>query len=130
MAWPRCCGGEDAVTDDAATGDAVRTEPLDTEVFPNEARAALAAEGFDGNMDIVRDGKVHCHVCDDVHDPADVTIEAIRRYEGSTNPDDEESILALTCPCGCRGMATTATGVYGDSAVGDAVRAMQDNRRG
>ena len=115
------------VTDRASGPD--RTEPLDTEVRPRAAREELAADGFTANMEIREDG-VHCHACDDLHDPAEFAIQAIRRYEGITDPGDEESILALSCPCGCKGTATTATGAYGDSAVGDAVRAMEDARRG
>lgn len=106
-----------------------QTEPLDTERLPANVRDALNSEGFTGNFDLIDGDQVRCHTCDEVHAPSDVSIEEIHRYEGVTNPGDEESILALVCPCGCKGLATAAMGAYADGGVGDALRAMPDHRR-
>ncbi len=67
------------------------------------AMARLRAAGYQGDWRAV-DGHLVCDVCGTMHDPADVTIEEVVRFEGDSNPDDEAVLFALSAPCGDRGL--------------------------
>ena len=68
-----------------------------------------------------------CHSCGHRTHPAETELDALRRLEGASEPDEMTAILAITCPaCGEQGTAVVA---YGPSAteVEDAVlRALPD----
>jgi hypothetical protein len=80
------------------------------------ATARLEAAGFVGVFH-VRDEKLVCPVCNHLHDPENVMIHEIVRFEGASDPDDEAAIFALECPvCDVRGTWTVA---YGPSMSAD-----------
>ncbi len=43
-------------------------------------------------------------------DPADVRVDHTIRFEGDTNPDDQDIVVALECSCGCRGVYSAPYG--------------------
>lgn len=73
------------------------------------AMARLHAAGYEGDFRAA-DGLLVCDVCGSRHDPADVTIEEVVRFEGESNPDDEAVLFALSAPCGHRGLYATPYG--------------------
>ena len=93
--------------------DPVRSDELET---MTEATVRLEAAGFEGSFH-ARDEKLVCPGCGCHHDPEDVLIREIVRFEGITDPGDESALFALECPnCGVRG--TWAVG-YGPSMSPD-----------
>lgn len=93
-----------------------------------EALALLEAEGYTASF-TVRDGRVLCRACGEAHDAVTAVVERIYRFEGASDPDDEEIVFALRCPvCGARGTLVSA---YGPGADPDALDALQVlHRRG
>lgn len=107
-------------------------EPIDTEVGPLDgALDAFRDRGFTAQFEVVgspNEPRVRCHACGHDHEPEQVEILDLHRYEGISDPEDEETILALTCPCGDRGTLTVAPGAYADPGVPEAVRRLPDRR--
>jgi hypothetical protein len=62
------------------------------------------------------DGRLVCGQCGTSHDPAELTIDAIVRFEGDSNPEDEAIVYALDAGCGHRGLYIAA---YGSGATAD-----------
>lgn len=62
------------------------------------------------------DGRLVCGQCATSHNPAELTIDAIVRFEGDSNPDDEAIVYALDAGCGHRGLYISA---YGPGATAD-----------
>lgn len=83
-----------------------------------EAVAQLEADGYTADFGVA-DGGLRCGACGEVHDPSEVVIERIYRFEGASDPDDEAIVLGLLCPaCDRRGSLVAA---YGASADPDEV---------
>ena len=81
------------------------------------AIARFRAEGFAVDFSATPDGQLTCGDCG-VQDPASMTVHAIVRFEGDSNPDDESILVALESEGGCRGLFTAAFGL--DTPVEDA----------
>ena len=62
------------------------------------------------------DGRLVCGQCGTSHDPAELIIDEIVRFEGDSNPDDEAIVYALDAGCGHRGLYISA---YGSGATTD-----------
>jgi len=87
-----------------------------------EALRILVADGYRHDFD-VRDGRVRCHTCGDVHEAAGAIVERIFRFEGMSDPDDEEIVFGLRCPvCGAKGTLVSA---FGPGADPDELDALQ-----
>jgi hypothetical protein len=66
--------------------------------------AEFAADGYVENFTITRDGRVRCACCSHIDEPADMSMTALRRLEGASDPDDMVAVLGLVCPkCGAKG---------------------------
>ncbi len=89
----------------------------------SEAMDRLRAAGYTADWRAV-DGRL---ASDDAsHDPADVTIDEIVRFEGESNPDDEAVLFALRAPDGGRGLYAAP---YGPDVSTDdvaVIRALHD----
>ena len=93
--------------------DAQRAEPIDTERFPRrDVVSDLREQGYTTTFEVAEGGRVHCGDCDADLEPEDLEVHDTHRYEGNTNPGDEELILAVSCPEGHRGTLTLAYGPY------------------
>lgn len=70
----------------------------------------LAAKGYTVEWSANDEALLYCAACDEHADPAEVVVDETVRFEGSSNPDDEEVVLAITAPSGHRGYFIAAYG--------------------
>lgn len=85
-----------------------------------EASERLRRRGYAGDFSATDEGLLRCQGCGTNHEPAELEIHEVVRYEGASNPDDEEILFALECGCGRRGLYVSAFGPgvgTGDVAV-------------
>ncbi len=81
-------------------GDVIPGVPSDNTTLI-EVLDAFRDAGFDGTMWVAADGKLKCDRCDTELDPESVTVHAVRRLEGASDPDDMMAVVAVECPqCG------------------------------
>ena len=69
----------------------------------------LTAAGYTDDFRAESDG-LHAVYGGCVHQPEELMIEEVVRFEGITNPDDEAILFALRCSDGMKGTYTTAYG--------------------
>lgn len=75
-----------------------------------QAIALLEADGYRSDFSF-SDAMVRCHGCGQSHPPAQLMVRHTFRFEGDTDPGDEEIVLGLECPsCGTRGIVVSAFG--------------------
>ncbi len=100
--------------------DTTRAEPIDTELNPRgDVVQDWRDEGYTSDFEVTTGGAIACG-CGETHPPEEFTIEHEFRYEGHSNPGDEEILVAATAPCGDRGTLTLA---YGPTASADEAEA-------
>jgi hypothetical protein len=99
--------------------------PPDLDLTPSDyttvvsVLAAFEEAGFGPTLFATDDGTVRCTACGDTFDPAKMQVEAIRRLEGASDPDDEQAVIAATCvACGKPGTMVVHYGPQG--STGDA----------
>ena len=63
--------------------------------------ADLADAGWSGNVSVTEEARIRCPGCRDELDPADLTVDSLRRMEGTSDPDD-----VVTAPVHPAGTAT------------------------
>lgn len=78
-------------------------------------------EGFADDFEVAEGGGIAC-ACRETHEPDALTVVHQYRYEGTTNPGDEQISLAAEAPCGRRGTLTLAYGPYASADEGEAAR--------
>jgi hypothetical protein len=94
----------------SASNDGTPTAP-DT---VTEALQILARDGYTESFD-VDNGVVRCHGCGGSHTAESAIVERIYRFEGMSDPGDEEIVFGLRCPaCGARGTLVSAFGPLAD----------------
>ncbi len=77
----------------------------------SEIIATLEANGFTGQMASRPDGMILCFACRQESAAVDFELQAQRRTEGASDPDDMLAIVGLVCPaCGARGTAVLGYG--------------------
>lgn len=69
----------------------------------------------------VSDAGLRCDACRCWADPDDVTVDAVYRFEGPSDPADESILFAVTMPCGHRGVLPAAYGKDTEPDVVDVV---------
>lgn len=80
-----------------------------------EILATLEAAGFTGQMAGRADGRILCLTCRQERDAADFSLQAMRRTEGASDPDDMLAVVGLVCPtCQARGTAVLGYGHNAD----------------
>lgn len=98
--------------------------------LPSSARADLEGEGYTAEFRVVEGGAVACPGCGEEREPEQLDVEAIARYEGVSDPDDEQSDLGVRCTvCDTRGILTTAYGPDASADEGEVLRRMNDVRQ-
>lgn len=60
--------------------------------------------------------------------PESLSILAVYRFEGITDPQDEQIIYALEAQDGTRGILIDAYGAYADPSIAEFVRSLNDGR--
>lgn len=60
--------------------------------------------------------------------PDDFEITEVHRFEGSSNPDDNEVVYAITGKNGLKGVLVDAYGAYSDSLSAEMVQKLQIGR--
>lgn len=77
---------------------------------------SLKQQGYDLDFNIHEE----CLACHRTHtelSPEDFEIDAVYRFEGESNPDDEAVVYAISSPrYGVKGVLVNAYGIYADSA--------------
>lgn len=81
----------------------------------SHATTRLTRAGYDEDY-TAREGRLVCGHCGTSHDPAQMTIDEIVRFEGESDPGDEAIVYALDAGCGHRGLYVAA---YGAAATAD-----------
>ena len=81
-----------------------------------QAIARLRAEGFVIDFSAAPGGRLRCNECGELTDASDVVVEETVRFEGESNPDDENILVAVSTRCGHRGLFSSA---YGPDAPAD-----------
>ena len=80
------------------------------------ALAGLKSRGYQLNFNIAFD-KIICDDSGICLNPHEFEIKEVHRFEGDTNPDDEDVVYAIQSKDGSiKGSMTSAYGVYADSA--------------
>ena len=94
-------------------------ESYDTVV---SALAGLKAKGYTVNFNIAFD-KIICSDNKNILNPDEFEIVEIHRFEGNSNPADEDVVYAVESKTGnIKGVITSAFGLYADAASTEMIR--------
>lgn len=75
-----------------------------------DALARLRSAGYTADFSATDDGEPACSSCERTLKPAEAHIDEPIRFEGDSNPDDEDIVFALRSAGGCKGTYTAASG--------------------
>ena len=76
----------------------------------------------------VSDGGLRCDGCRCWARREDVTVDAVWRFEGASDPGDESILFAITMPCGHRGILPATYGKDTEPDVADVVKRLRPTR--
>ena len=77
---------------------------------------ALKQQGYDLDFNIKQECLI-CHQTNTVLSPEDFELDAVYRFEGESNPDDEAVVYAISSPkFGVKGVLVNAYGLYAGDA--------------
>lgn len=104
---------------------------VDPELRPHErVVAGWRDDGYARQFTVVDGGRVGVQDGDETFAPDELTIDHLHRYEGTTNPGDEELLVALSSRDGrLKGTLTLAYGTYASSDEAEVARRLRDGRR-
>lgn len=86
---------------------------------------ALRKEGYSLDFNI-RQECIACHRTNTVLSPDEFEIDAVYRFEGESNPDDEAVVYAISSPrFGVKGVLVNAYGIYADGASDALIRKLE-----
>lgn len=72
---------------------------------------------------------IKCLACLAIRHASEYSMDALRRMEGASDPDDAVAVIALRCPaCDAQGTMVLNYGPSGSPEEGDVLLAMQDKR--
>ncbi|MCU1391335.1 MAG: hypothetical protein JWL72_4673 [Ilumatobacteraceae bacterium] len=78
-----------------------------------DALTRLRADGYTADFEASHQGSLSCRDCDRRMNATEVQVDHTIRFEGATNPDDQDIVFAICCACGCKG---TYSAAYGSAA--------------
>lgn len=106
------------------------TNAYDPELNPREdVVAAWREDGYTADFEVIEGGKVTSVETDRTYEPEELQVDRMHRYEGVTDPGDEELLLAVTCPeSGTRGTLTLAYGATASADEAEVARRIPDAR--
>jgi hypothetical protein len=79
-----------------------------------EAINRLRADGYRHDFSAVPGGKLRCSACGTELDASTLTITAVVRFEGESDPGDESVLYGLSGSCGHTGLYSAS---YGSDAT-------------
>jgi len=83
----------------------------------------LDAAGFRAQMAARPGGLLMCFTCREESPAGEFELQAQRRTEGASDPDDMLAIVGLVCPhCGAKGTAVLGYGPEADSEDAEVLR--------
>lgn len=85
-----------------------------------DALTRLRAEGFGNDFYATEEGELACSGCLQTMDPGVMHVHETVRFEGDSNPDDQDIVVAIVCSSGCKGVYSAAYGPFSppnDTAV-------------
>lgn len=93
----------------------------------SEACSDLRKRGYTLDFNIIFD-KIHCVENGLCLNPAEFEITEFHRFEGNTDPSDEEIVYAIESKDGkIKGIITTAYGTYSDDISGELMQKLKMN---
>ncbi|MCA1819080.1 MAG: hypothetical protein LC620_03350 [Halobacteriales archaeon] len=112
--------------------------PKGTSTAANQARseetltdvvARYEREGFKGQFAARAGGRVFCATCRRESDARDVSLQALHRMEGVSDPGEEMAVAALQCPiCDARGTLALTFGPGASPEDGQVLARLPDDR--
>ena len=75
-----------------------------------DALARLRNDGYTADFTGTSQGRLACQHCNRTMGSSDVQVDHTVRFEGDTNPDDQDIMFAIQCVCGCKGVYSAAYG--------------------
>jgi hypothetical protein len=92
-----------------------------------DATRYLADEGYGGQAIPLEGGVVRCATCNTETPGAELTIDALYRLDGASDPDDMAAVIALKCPsCGVGASLVLAYGPNASAEDMDVLIALPD----
>lgn len=77
----------------------------------------------------IREECLTCHKINTVLSPDEFEIDAVYRFEGESNPDDEAVVYAISSPAyGVKGVLVNAYGMYADEVSDALVKKLTQHR--
>lgn len=117
--------GSTSVNDSAGPNFATDTQTIDGVL------GRFADEGYSDQMAAREGGRIMCFACREESDAVEVTVTALRRLEGASDPDDMLAVAALVCPhCDAHGVVVLKFGPDAPPEDSDALLALDDARSG
>ena len=85
--------------------------------------------GYESQFVLLPDAEIRCCTCSVVRHASAYGMDALRRMEGASDPDDAVAVVALRCPaCDAHGTMVLNYGPSGSPEEGDILLAMRDKR--
>jgi hypothetical protein len=92
-----------------------------------EALAGLAQRGYTNNFNIQCDS-LECKDLNLMLRPEDFEIVEFYRFEGDSNPGDEETVYAIQSKDGVKGVLVNAFGIYSDELTDEILQKLKIER--
>ena len=91
---------------------------------------AVSADAGYGYQFVAQEGAaIRCGHCQSIRAASDFPMDALRRMEGASDPDDTVAVIAVRCPtCNAHGTMVLNYGPSGSPEEGDVLLALRDNR--
>lgn len=105
-------------------------QEVDPELAPHRLVAAgWREDGYTVQFTVLEGARVGVQDGDRTFAPEELTIDHLHRYEGRSNPGDEELLVALSSENGSvKGTLTLAYGAYASADEAEVARRLQDAR--
>jgi hypothetical protein len=94
----------------------------------SEALNDLAKRGYTHNFNIQCDN-IECKELSMLIKPEDFEIVEYYRFEGDSNPDDEEAVYAIESKGGIKGVLVNAFGTYSDNISDEILQKLKIDRK-
>ena len=92
--------------------------------------AQFREDGYGGDFMVQSGPSLRCRECDHEIPVAELELDAMRRVEGASDPDDMGAVLAVSCPsCGTKGTALVSYGPTASEDEDEFVRQLPDTDR-
>lgn len=85
-----------------------------------EALSDLSSRGYTHSFELTSN-KIICSDLDLSLNPDEFEITEVYRFEGDSNPDDEEIVYAVSSKKGVKGVIVSAFGIYADVISSDLI---------